>query len=329
MHTSSDRLSIAIIGAGLSGALIAYELTQSGYQCTVFDKARGCGGRLSNKRIESKQFEHGCFHLNLDKTAIEKHNLSFISKYSETVSFKTLNHKSGVQIETQFQIIKPTLNSVIKEMLADSNFSRNTLVDRIDYDDNQFHLSSQGHNLGSFSHLFVTPPPVQSAKLLYPIERELSRSCLKRKMHSQWVAMLETTDHPNSDLIVIKDDLIDKAIMLKHFSTENASKWVVHLNINWSEQNINLSPDRVTKILRERLNKLTLFSPQGITFIEMHRWRYSQSVEQEVMATVGSSKMPLYLAGDWSSDGGLQGAVKSAYRAIDQSKLLANQIKQS
>ena len=43
---------IAVIGAGMAGAVAARELHDAGHQVEVFDKSRGVGGRLSAKRYE-------------------------------------------------------------------------------------------------------------------------------------------------------------------------------------------------------------------------------------------------------------------------------------
>ncbi|MCV6626839.1 MAG: FAD-dependent oxidoreductase, partial [Cellvibrionaceae bacterium] len=49
---------IAIIGAGLAGLSAAKQL-QNRAQVTVFDKARGLGGRMSTRRCEPYFFDHG------------------------------------------------------------------------------------------------------------------------------------------------------------------------------------------------------------------------------------------------------------------------------
>ncbi|MEP2103166.1 MAG: NAD(P)-binding protein [Parasphingorhabdus sp.] len=56
-------MKIAIIGSGLSGLACADQLRTAGHQLFLFDKARGPGGRMSTRRIESAagdiSFDHG------------------------------------------------------------------------------------------------------------------------------------------------------------------------------------------------------------------------------------------------------------------------------
>ena len=48
-----------ILGAGISGALVAAELHLSNASVLVIDKGRSVGGRLSCKRIGDTSFNHG------------------------------------------------------------------------------------------------------------------------------------------------------------------------------------------------------------------------------------------------------------------------------
>ncbi|MFM8940069.1 MAG: FAD-dependent oxidoreductase, partial [Phenylobacterium sp.] len=61
MIQSLDR--IAIIGAGLSGLACARSLHREGRKVQLFDKARGPGGRMSTRRVETPLgtigFDHG------------------------------------------------------------------------------------------------------------------------------------------------------------------------------------------------------------------------------------------------------------------------------
>ena len=52
-------LDFCVIGSGVSGSTIAYLLSKK-YNVEIFDKARGVGGRASNKRfIKNLSFDHG------------------------------------------------------------------------------------------------------------------------------------------------------------------------------------------------------------------------------------------------------------------------------
>ena len=49
------RRHIAVIGAGMAGLSCARHLQEAGCRVTVFDKARGPGGRMSTRRGDGWQ----------------------------------------------------------------------------------------------------------------------------------------------------------------------------------------------------------------------------------------------------------------------------------
>lgn len=51
--------SCIVIGAGISGLMAARTLADAGLDVLVLDKARGVGGRMATRRIESARFDHG------------------------------------------------------------------------------------------------------------------------------------------------------------------------------------------------------------------------------------------------------------------------------
>ena len=51
--------SVAIIGAGIAGLSCASALQQAGIRVRVFEKSRGVGGRMSTRRGEGWECDHG------------------------------------------------------------------------------------------------------------------------------------------------------------------------------------------------------------------------------------------------------------------------------
>ena len=52
-------MKIAILGAGLSGVKLAQLLSTKNYDVHVFEKSRGIGGRLSNKKLSWGNIDFG------------------------------------------------------------------------------------------------------------------------------------------------------------------------------------------------------------------------------------------------------------------------------
>jgi len=58
-HTMTPPSSVAIVGAGMAGLSCARALRAAGLQVTVLDKSRGVAGRMSTRRGEGWQADHG------------------------------------------------------------------------------------------------------------------------------------------------------------------------------------------------------------------------------------------------------------------------------
>lgn len=51
--------TIAVVGAGIAGLLLARELKARGAEVVVFEKSRGLGGRMATKRVGEAVFDTG------------------------------------------------------------------------------------------------------------------------------------------------------------------------------------------------------------------------------------------------------------------------------
>jgi len=59
----TERVEVAIVGAGVSGLALARALAARGRAPVVFERARGVGGRCATRRIEGQPVDHGVAYL--------------------------------------------------------------------------------------------------------------------------------------------------------------------------------------------------------------------------------------------------------------------------
>lgn len=59
MTKEPSSLSVAVIGAGFAGLTVARHLLDAGHAVHLFDKGRGAGGRMSTRRQDGHEFDHG------------------------------------------------------------------------------------------------------------------------------------------------------------------------------------------------------------------------------------------------------------------------------
>ncbi len=69
-----------VIGSGISGATIANSLSKK-YSLDVYDKARGVGGRSSNKKFNKKEsFDHGVQYISPKRSQFKRLINNLITK---------------------------------------------------------------------------------------------------------------------------------------------------------------------------------------------------------------------------------------------------------
>jgi len=59
MDSKKEQPSALIVGAGISGLLLASTLKDNGWRVTVVDKGRGVGGRMATRRLGGGRADHG------------------------------------------------------------------------------------------------------------------------------------------------------------------------------------------------------------------------------------------------------------------------------
>ena len=83
-------IDVCVLGSGIAGSTIANLLSKK-YSVHVFDKARGPGGRSSNKRLKKNlSFDHGVQYITPKSKTFKK----FTQKLFKKKNLKNLGWKS-------------------------------------------------------------------------------------------------------------------------------------------------------------------------------------------------------------------------------------------
>ena len=95
-------IDFCILGSGISGSTIANILSKK-YTVKVFDKARGPGGRSSNKRFKDNlSFDHGVQYI----SPKSKEFLKLINSLDKNINTFVISHKGEVLYDKFRSVIK-------------------------------------------------------------------------------------------------------------------------------------------------------------------------------------------------------------------------------
>ena len=114
---------IAIIGSGLSGLTLAKWL-KTDFEVTVFEKARGAGGRLATRREENFQFDHGAQYFTARTDAFKRFLEPFLDnglvqqwapKHVQ-INGTEIEHENRWECEEPRYVGVPGMNSFAKQL---------------------------------------------------------------------------------------------------------------------------------------------------------------------------------------------------------------------
>ena len=300
-------IDFCILGSGISGSTIANMLIKKKYSVQVFDKAKGLGGRSSNKRYKNNlNFDHGLQYI----SPKNKKFLNFIKKLNK---IKILKKWEGEHLDFSFEKkIKKTKyigrygnNDISKYLLKKIKIKLSSEIKSIKREEKNWKITLENNEIFLFKNLILTCPFPQVLVLARKyIDRKICR--LKIKMEPNITVMLAVKDNVNIPVSSIKfnDKILSWAAYensKKRFKT-NLNLWTIQTNINFSKKIINIYKKKKNFFLSKIVNKfcdLTGADKKKIAFCKIHGWKYSYNLKSTRIKSYWNNKYNIGLCGDW------------------------------
>ena len=232
--------SYCVIGSGISGATIASLLSKKN-SVTIYDKARGPGGRTSFRRLNNlKGFDHGTQYISPKSKQFSK----FIRKLCKN---KTLKTWDGNHLDFTFEkkplsvkyIGKKANNDLVKYNLKGIKQSFASPITKIRFNKNYWEVTLNNGSKHHFKSLIITCPFPQLKKLA---KNYLNKKILQLKVQMQpnITVMLALKKQKNLPISSIKfnDDVLAWAAnenSKKRFKS-NMNLWTLQATLKWSKK---------------------------------------------------------------------------------------------
>lgn len=273
MTTPADR--VAIIGAGIAGLTCALDLQAAGHAVTVFDKARGPGGRLATRRAEDGTFDHGAqffraWDAGFKAAVAEWMQAGVVAEWTGRIE--------GIPPDAPFLVGAPRMSALTRYLSGGlDDLFVGTRVGNVNRVDDGWHLiDTEGNPLGTWPTVVVATPAPQAVPLLAGAPK-LAEAAAGIEFDPCWTVLL-TFDQPLSadfDAKPITDGPLG-------WIARNSSKpgrtgperWVLHGSPSWSRQHLEKSPINITRWLTEAFAELVPH-PEPVAS-QAHRWRYAR-----------------------------------------------------
>lgn len=323
---SIPQLDVAIVGAGLAGLSCAAHLHAAGRQVTLFEKARGVGGRLSTRRTEHCTFDHGAQYF----TARDPDFCAQVARWQQhgvvhrwdapLVAYQA-GQWQGVESIPRYVGV-PRMSSIARHMLGTMPCHLQHRLIALEHDGQRWCLQFEGQPEYHAQTVVLALPAPQVLPFLPSVHpwHSLVQSV---QMQATWAVMLELATPivlPYGGIFV-NDQHTLSWIACDHSKPERApqSTWVLHSNPKWAAQQVDADPHEVAE---QMIAAFAAIVQQPILIQQrfVHRWLYALADQPLAQHSLYAATQHLGVAGDWLSGSRVEGAWCSG-RHLAQSML--------
>jgi len=334
---SNHPRHIAVIGAGIAGLSCATALQQAGLKVTVFDKSRSAAGRMSARRGDGWQCDHGAQYFSARHPAFHAE----VTRWQQagvaglwTPRLQVIDGESTAERNLHDSSIERFVG--IPRMTAPARLLADALTLRLQTTATQVQRHIDGWGLCTEEHgwlderfdaLLLAVPAPQAEPLLRQTAPRLAALAGGAVMRGSWTIMLryEAPLELGFDAAFVNHDPLRWiARDSRKPGRVGEETWVLQASASWSEAHLEDSAESVAAILIREFSALGAPAPHAWT---VHRWRYADTNPALDITCAWNSETGVGLCGDWLNGGKIEGAWLSgqalARQVVDSAGVLA------
>ena len=314
---------IAIVGAGLCGLHLAHRLSGAA-EVTLFEKSRGLGGRMSTRRAEPFQFDHGAQYLTSHGPAftafLAPHLESgIVRRWRPRIATLGTGATDPCVWTAPRYVAVPGMSSLAKALAGGLDIRRETEVAGLERRDGRWAVSmAGGDRVEGFDWVLLAIPSVQAARLLpsdfggrAALDAVEMRGCFSLLIGLDGALDLEW------DAATVTDGPL-AWIACDHAKPDRpaATSILCQTAPDWAEANLERDPEAVRAELLAAFTALTGIDARGAAYLRLHRWRFSRTVHPARAPCLIDPEARLGAAGDWCGTD-RPGRVESAFDSAE------------
>jgi renalase len=314
---------VAVIGAGLAGLSCATALQAAGHVVSVFDKSRGVAGRMSTRRGEGWQCDHGAQYFTARSAAFSAELARWLDAGVAAPWAPRLAVFGGAEQHRQDAALRRYVG--VPQMTAPARWLAGGLAAPVKTGLQIERLLRAGagwrlHAVGAaaaaeldevFDAVVLALPAPQAAALLHDAAPGLAQRAASVRMRGCWALMLSYS----APLDLGFDAGFVNQGPLRWVARDSSKpgrlgreSWLLHAQAEWSEARLALPVEQVVAELSQAFAALGGPSPDQVT---AHCWRYADVAPPLLGAPgdcVWDAELGLGLCGDWLGAGKVEGA---------------------
>jgi renalase len=289
-------LRIAIVGAGIAGLSCADALVAQGFEVTLFDKARGAGGRMSTRRVETPigtvSFDHGAQYFTVRDPAftaqvIDWARLGLVAPWPE--------------VAPDAWVGTPSMNAPVRHMASRHRVHFQSHVHGLHRDSPHWWVRMDRGVEGPFDAVVIALPSEQAAAILGLHMLSMASAATSARSQPCWTAMV-VFEHR----LPIQTDHIRGSGIIS-WAARNSAKpgrdgpesWVLQAAGSWSGVHLDDDPDSVAaQLLAELAGYAGSDGLPPIVTVVAHRWRFAMTRGTD-RGALWNATANLGACGDW------------------------------
>ena len=317
---SADRAAprVAVVGAGLAGLACAQALQADGVSVRVLEKSRGPAGRMSTRRDEGWQCDHGAQYF----TARDPDFRAEVARWcADGVAARWDGRIRAVDADG-LRTPDPSLERFVgvPKMTAPAAYLAASLEVvaqceirelRRDPDGWRLRDATSGWLSDAFDAVVLAVPGPQAAALVSGHAPALARLAGGAPMRGAWAVMLRydaPVPLPFDGAFVNHGPLRWVARDSSKPGRSQLETWLLHATPEWSASRLEHPAEQVAAELIDAFAVLGAPRPSAWT---AHRWRYADTEPPLGQGCAWDADMAIGLCGDWLDAGKVEGAWRS------------------
>jgi len=306
--------TIAVVGAGIAGLLLARELKAGGREVVVLEKSRGLGGRLATKRTPDAVFDQGAQY--------------FSAKSARFAAQVAVWHERGVVApwpgaSAHRWIGRPTMNALGRILAEGLDVRREAKVLGVRREGAGWEVAIENQPALPAAQLALTAPAPQALALLQAggvtLPAELAAPLGELK-YQPCLALLVTLGGPSA----VPPEGVALETGPVRWIADNTKKGVspgpngavtVHLSAAFAAEHYGKTEQELAPLVLPGLAAL-LGAP--VTAVALHRWKFSEPSATYAEACVWRPELGLGFAGDAFGGPRVEGAALSGWALAEK-----------
>lgn len=328
------RLRVAVIGAGLSGSMAARTLEDQGEEVELFEKSERPSGRMSTRRTEIAEFDHGAQYFTCRDRTFQKYVDSWIDAGAVAQWQAPIAVFKDGQLQSYSSgrryVAVPHMNELGKRLTRLMKVHYGVHIEVVERQTDGWKLVDKDQRVyGPYDRIICALPAPQTAALVRG-EAEFVEQLQSQRFHPCWAVMASL---PGSLPVDFGGAFINSGAIgwmarnqtkpgrggaSDSSSMRAAESIVLHATPEWSLANLERDAAWVAEQLTTELTSaIGLARPIEPTQVLAHRWRYARPVTEQALRyrCLFNANRTLVACGDWASGSRVEGAFLSGAAA--------------